>query len=478
MDDLTLMSNNGHLYQPTGDTIANTDNNDYRTGQDRYLVHFFPAEVELTNRFQQTESVAENNALQAWSNKEMKQIASSASVQSSESRINPTLMDSKEALELPQVYDSVNSKSSEDRATEGMVYNQLSHVVHHGKLSLPAYLGAPPEYSALSAWKDAPHAKTLGESMPVYDTPDVKIKVKKSERAMMPASHKVSTCSCPPLPLSITESRDTDLAHTYAILEQDHSQQSIHMKSEHTNTIKELDQLTCSQIMKTESDHTYAILEQDQVEGLSSNEGITREVDLEHMYAILEQDQLLLHGSTHEQTEPECCILEEGQPSDPWRLNSLLSLESKPEQKLSASRDANFELVQIYNTVSPEPQPETRATEAAEQPSHQPCSKKQSLPSYLGTQPTKYSTMKDRNAPDVKNKKQRKKAKESEIPNNGEAVMMAASHKISTTSCPPLSLFTESMDSNYRSHTMNGQNPFASGTFKQKKVHTAALKYD
>ena len=438
MDDLTLMPHNGHLYQPAGDTIANTDNNDYRTGQDRYLVHFFPTEVELPNRLQQTESVAENNVLEAWSNEEMKQIASSASVQSSESRINPTLMDSKEALELPQVYDSVNSKPSEDRATEGMVYNQLSHVVHHGKLSLPAYLGAPPEYSALSAWKDAPHAKTLGESMPVYDAPDVKIKVKKSERAMMPASHKVSTCSCPPLPLSITESRDTDLAHTYAILEQDHSQQSIHMKSEHTNTIKELDQLACSQ----------------------------REVDLEHMYAILEQDQLLLHGSIHEQTEPECCILEEGQPSDPWRLNSLLSLESKPERKLSASRDANFELVQIYNTISPKPQLETRATEAAKQPSHQPCSKKQSLPSYLGTQPTKYSAMKDRNAPDVKNKKQRKKTKESEILNNGEAVMMVASHKISTTSCPPLSLFTESMDSNYRSHSMNGQNPLVSGSFK------------
>ena len=457
--------------------MANKDNNDYRTGQDRYLVRFFPTEVELPNRLQQMESVAENNSLEMWSNEEMKQIASSASVQSPESQINPTLLDSKEALELPQVYDSVNSKPSEDRATEGMVYNQLSHVVHHRKLSLPAYLGASQEYSALSAWKDAPHTKMLGESMPVYDAPDVKIKVKKSERAMMPASHKVSTCSCPPLPLSITESRDTDLAHTYAILEQDHSQQSIHMKSEHTNTIKELDQLACSQIMKTESDHTYAILEQDQVEGLSSNEGITREVDLEHMYAILEQDQLLLH-STHEQTEPECCILEEGQLSDPWRLNSLLSLESKPERKLSASRDTNFELVQIYNTISPKPQPETRATEAAEQSSHQPCSKKQSLPSYLGTQPTKYSAMKDRNAPDVKNKKQRKKTKESKILNNGKAVMMAASHKISTTSCPPLSLFTESMDSNYRPHTMNGQNPLASGSFKRKKVHTAAHKHD
>ena len=67
--------------------------------------------------------------------------------------------------------------------------------------------------------------------------------------------------------------------------------------------------------------------------------------DMEHMYAILEQDQFLLH-STHEQTEPECCILEEeGQPSDPRKLNSFLSLESKPERKLSTSREANVELV-------------------------------------------------------------------------------------------------------------------------------------
>ena len=347
MDDLTLMSHNGHLYQPTGDTIANTDNNDYRTGQDRYLVHFFPTEVEHPNTLQPTESttIAENNALEAWSNEEMKQLASNTSVQSPESRINPTLMDSKEALELSQVYDSVNPKPSGDRATEEMVYNQLSRTAHHRKQSLPTYLGASSEYSALSVWEDTLHIKMLGESMPVYDVPDVKITGQKSsERAMMPSSHKVSTCSCPPLPLSTVESRDTDLAHTYAILEQDHSQQSIHMqtkitKSEHTNTIKELDQSACAQ---TESDHTYAILEQDQVEGLSSNEGITREVDLEHMYAILEQDQLLLH-STHEQTKPECCILEEeGQPSDPWRLNSLLCLESKPERKLSASKDAKL----------------------------------------------------------------------------------------------------------------------------------------
>ena len=80
-----------------------------------------------------------------------------------------------------------------------------------------------------------------------------------------------------------------------------------------------------------------------------------------------------------------------------------------------------------------------------------------------------------RNVPDVK---KRKKTKESEVPNNGEAVMMVASHKISTTSCPPLSLFTELMDSNYRPHTMNGQNSLVSGSFKRKKVHTAAHKHD
>ena len=135
--------------------------------------------------------------------------------------------------------------------------------------------------------------------------------------------------------------------------------------------------------------------------------------------------------------------------------------------------------LQIYNTISPKPRPETRATEAAEQPSHQPCSKKQSLPSCLETRHTEYSAMDVRNVPDVKKKKQlKKKIKESEVPNNGEAVMMVASHKISTTSCQPLSLFTESMDSNYRPHTMNGQNPLVSGSFKRKKVHTAAHKHD
>ena len=466
------MSNNGHLYRPTGDTIANTDNNNYRTGQGRYQVHFFPTEVEHPNRLQQMESVAENNALEAWSNEEMKQLASSASVQSSESQINPALMDPKEALELSQVYDSVNPKPSEDRATEEMVYNQLSHTVHHRKQSLPTYLGAPPEYSALSVWKE-PHTKILGESMPVYDAPDVKIKGQKSERAMMPSLHKISTCSCPPLPLSIRESRDTDLAHTYAILEQDHSQQSIHMKSEHTNTILELDQSACAQ---RESDHTYAILEQDQVEGLSSNEGITRVVDLEHMYAILEQDQLLLH-STHEQTEPECTchiLEEEKQPNDPQRLNSLQNPETKHKRKHSTSRDTNFELVQIYNTISPKPS-EARATEAAEQPSHRACNKKQSLPSYLGTQRTKYSTMEDRNAQYVKKNKQRKKIKESEVQNSGEAVMMAASHKTSTTSCPPLSLFTESVDTNNRPHR---QNSLVSDSFKRKKAQIAAHKHD
>ena len=168
MNDLTL-------YQPTGDTIANTDN-DYRIGQDRYLVHFFPTEVEHPNTLQQTESIAENNALEAWSNEEKKQLTSSASVLSPGFQIIPTLMDSKEALELSQIYDSVNSKLSEERATEEMVYNQLSHTAYHRKQSLPTYLGAPPEYSALSVWKDTPHTKMLGESMPVYDAPDVKIK--------------------------------------------------------------------------------------------------------------------------------------------------------------------------------------------------------------------------------------------------------------------------------------------------------------
>ena len=64
VDDLTLMSNNGHLYQLTGDTIANTDNNDYRTGQGHYKVYFFPTEVEHPNTLQQMESITEKNALE------------------------------------------------------------------------------------------------------------------------------------------------------------------------------------------------------------------------------------------------------------------------------------------------------------------------------------------------------------------------------------------------------------------------------
>ena len=161
-------------------------------------------------------------------------------------------------------------------------------------------------------------------------------------------------------------------------------------------------------------------------------------------------------------------------PNDPRRLNSLQNPGTKHKRKHSTSRDTNFELVQIYNTISPKPS-EARATEAAEQSSHWACNKKQSLPSYLGTQRTNYSTVEDRNAQDVKKNKQRKKIKESEVQNNGEAVMMAASHKTSTTSCPPLSLFTESVDTNNRPHR---QNSLVSGSFKRKKAQIAAHKHD
>ena len=71
--------------------------------------------------------------------------------------------------------------------------------------------------------------------------------------------------------------------------------------------------------------------------------------------------------------------------------------------------------------------------------------------------------MEDKSAQDVKKNKQRKKIKESEVQNSGEAVMMVASHKTSTTSCPPLSLFTESVDTNNRPHR---QNSLVSDSFK------------
>ena len=218
---------------------------------------------------------------------------------------------------------------------------------------------------------------------------------------------------------------------------------------------------------QTTNGHTYAILEQDQVEELSPSEDNTREVDMEHMYVILEQDQHLSHSS-REQTEPECHILEEeGQPNS-WMSASLQSQESKPERKHSRSRprDTNFELVQIYNTVSPTP-PKARAAEAAEQHSHQACSKKQSLPSYLGARPMEYSAMDVRNALDVK-KKKRKKKKESEVPSNSEAAIAATSHKISTTSCPPLSLFTDTNTS--RCSTMDAP---VTDSYQQKKACTA-----
>ena len=183
---------------------------------------------------------------------------------------------------------------------------------------------------------------------------------------------------------------------------------------------------------------------------------------MEHAYTILEQDQLLSHRN---QTEPECRILEEEKEPKSWMFDSHLSLKSNRERKHSASRDVHFELVQIYNTVSPKPS-ETRATE--KQLSHQACSKKQSLPSYLGALPTDYSALDVRSAPDVKKKKQKRKKKGSGDPNSGEAIMAAASHKISTTSCPPLSIFTESVDTRNR-NTMNGQHSLVSTSSRRRK---------
>ena len=476
VDDLTLMPNNGHVYQPTGDTILSTDN-DYRTGQCRYQAQFFPTEVQHKN------FTAEGNVLDY----------------GPESKIKHSPTNSKEELESSQVYDSVIPKPFVERgAAAGEVYNQLTHSSHHGKQSLPTYLGGAPEYSSLSVWKDSSHNKALGESMPVYDAPDVKpLKGRKSYRAMTLPSQKISSCSCPPLPLSKLESRDIlDLEHTYAILEQDQSTHDIQMEnirdSEHTHAILEQGQLqqsaSCVQTVSTEIDHTYAILEQDHIEGLLSNEGDTCEADdnMEHTYAILEQDQgeglLSNEGDTRdadmehtyailEQDQPrtlelakqECHTLEEHANFRTYASHDFHSQESQPgHRKLSSSkpRDVNFELVQIYNKVTPKP-PNAREMEATltEQRSHQACRKKQSLPSYLGARRTEHSATDVGNVPDLKTKKQREKKKGNEGPSNGEAAMgAAASHKVSTTSCPPVSLFTESEGANVtRCNTMDGQ---------------------
>jgi hypothetical protein len=489
-----LMSNNQHVYHPTGNAI--TAGNDHRLGQDcdRYQIHFFPTEME------QIGSVPEGNN-------------SNAPILSPECNIKHSPNGSKENLELSQVYDAVNPKLSEEREAAGMVYDQLTHTSLRGKQSLPTYLGGgAPEYSALSVWKGSLHTTStvLDESMPVYDAPVVK----KSEPAkMMPSSQKFSTYSCPPLPLSSLESRDTDFEHMYAILEQDRLQQSTHVQaantihdiveSDHTCVILEQNQqqqsgsaAACVQTMNTESDHTCAILEQDQEEGLLSKKKDNtslRQVDMEHTYAILEQDQLQEEGlspnedntrnadnnmehmyaileqdfqSSHVQTEPKCRILEEeGQPNISWMSDSLRSQESQRSRKHSRTkpRDGNFELVQIYSTVSPKPGAEYAEHE---QRSHRACSKKQSLPSYLGARSMEYPTVHDRDARGVTKLKEKRrkdsKKKGSEKPSNGETVMAAASHKISTVSCPPLSLFTESGTANFdpgRCNTMDGQNP-------------------
>jgi hypothetical protein len=249
------------------------------------------------------------------------------------------------------------------------------------------------------------------------------------------------------------QTTNTESDHTYAILEQDQEEGLLPNENDNTS------------LRPVDTEHTYAILEQDQLqeEGLSPNEDNTRNADnnMEHMYAILEQD----FQSSHVQTEPKCRILEEeGQPNNSWMSDSLRSQESQHSRKHSRTkpRDGNFELVQIYSTVSPKAGAEDTEHE---QRSHRARRKKQSLPSYLGARSMEYPAVHDRDARGVtKKEKQRKnsKKKESEKPSNGETVIAVASHKISTVSCPPLSLFTESGSANFsssRCNTMDGQNP-------------------
>ena len=268
------------------------------------------------------------------------------------------------------------------------------------------------------------------------------------------------------------------------ILEQDCLQQpthvqtanTIHVESDHTcvaileQSQQQQSSATCMQTVNTESNHTYAILEQDQEGEFLPNEDNTRDIDVEHTYAILEQD---VH-STHEQNGPNLkrrILDDEGQPNNSWMSNSLRSQESQRIRKhsRSKSRDENFELVQIYNTVSPK----AGAKDAEhKQRSHQACSKKQSLPSYFGARPMEYPPVHIRDASGVtKKEKKRENSRKEEItkPSNGEAAMAAASHKISTTSCPPLSLLTESGAANTsRCNTIGGQYPPVGATYQRK----------
>ena len=129
---------------------------------------------------------------------------------------NVELHDSSRDMDLElQIYDKVSLARvpSQGETTEGVEYHQLSRPAYPRKQSLPVNLGALPtmsQYSALNIKTDSKHSK-LGESAPVYSVPEVKKmrgqwkKKQSNGEATMAASRKVSSISCPPLPL-LTES--------------------------------------------------------------------------------------------------------------------------------------------------------------------------------------------------------------------------------------------------------------------------------
>ena len=351
-------------------TTTYSHNNLHRLGgQDLWHMHS-PAANSNTRQYELAiGSITENHLPEMWSNEEKKQLTRFTSLHN-HTEHSLTGADFKEHLEMLQVYDTINPEAWKDRAgdhdREGMVYHQLSHKSppsYHGKRSLPAYLEGTPEYSALNTGAEA--------SMPVYEAPVAMCaKRQNSRHSAMPSSHKFSTSSCPPLSLVPVGSRSIahDHDHTYTVLEQDHLRESTHTKakitaftSEHAYGVLEEDQTVQSahsqvEILESESEHTYAILEQKQVEPLTfDDEHITKEMYQEHTYPLLEQDQLVSLHNTQEETQPQLDILEDGEQPTSWNWILESPLSQPAEQEHSRSREVNFEPVQIYSTISPEP---------------------------------------------------------------------------------------------------------------------------
>ena len=327
-------------------------------------------------------------------------------------------------LEL-QIYDKVSlvRAHSQGDTAEGVEYNQLSRQAYPRKQSLPLDLGVLPtisQYSALNNKTDSNGIKP-GESTPVYSVPDAKKrrgghwKKKQSEKeATMAASRKASSSSCPPLPL-LTDSHELRLENGEGRYKDVHG----HPRTE----------------------HRYAVLEQPWTQQTAHVIAQT-EPELQRTKLQLADTKLL--------EVVECNGEKNFQMSKPDKGSTI--------ESHNLSRDMDLEL-QIYDKVSlvrvPSQGEETKGVEY-HQLSRPAYPRKQSLPVNLGALPTisQYSALNSKtdsehskpvesaplySVPEVKKKRGQWKKKQS----NGEATM-AASRKVSSISCPPLPLLTES----------------------------------